>query len=45
MILIQHKLQQPNLYRLRERGNPDPIQNREQNRNRKLLEHDISRLG
>jgi len=32
MILVQHKLHQPNQHRLRERGNPDPIQKRKQNR-------------
>jgi len=36
MILVQHKLQQSNQHRLKERENPDLIQNRKQNRIRKL---------
>jgi len=47
MMLIQHKLQQSNQHRLREteRENSDPIQNRKQNRIRKLPEPDTRRLG
>jgi len=42
MILVQYKLQQPNQYRLREIENPNPNQNRKQNRIKKLPEPNIS---